>query len=111
MADVGKESTFDLIQFGEFAIALFELHLVLLQLVGEAEFTEAKPVVEGIPRHNDDAGQDQEVEAVDDSGPVCNRAALCHGREEVKQCNAGGHDEGLDKRPVPDYTDGEQDEV
>src|SRR5258708_38036488 len=66
MADVGEETTFDLVEFLELAVAILEHLFVAVQLVAQGELAKAKPAVHEASGDGDDAGQHQEVEVVEE---------------------------------------------
>src|SRR6266705_1930253 len=66
MADVGEETTLDLVEFLEFAVAFFEHLFVAVQLVAQGELAKTKPAVHKAAGDRNNAGQHQEVQVVEE---------------------------------------------
>ena len=70
MADVGEETTLDLVEFLELAVALLELLPVLIQFVAQGKFAKAEAIEEMVSRNHNDARKNQEVEIVENKGEL-----------------------------------------
>ena len=109
MADVGEETTLDLVEFLELAVAVLELPAVLIQFVAQSKFTKAKAIEEMVSRNHNDARQNQEVEIIEDEGKLLFRSFQQAGGG-IHEQHAADRDQRLPYTPVHHNTYGQKDQ-
>ena len=110
MADVGEETTLDLVEFLELAVALLQLLPVLIQFVAQGKFAKAKAIEEMVSRNHDDARQNQEVEIVEDERELLFRS-FKEASGRIHQQYPSNCDQRLPNAPVDNNADSQEDQV
>src|ERR1700732_4472157 len=105
MADVGKKTAFDLVEFHQLLIGFLQLLTVLIQLEAQDKLPEAQTIKQIVPTDDNNTGECKKIEVVEEeTGTGQGSAPRQAGNQIHKNHRADGKD-SLEHAPMSDGAD------